>query len=323
MREGFTTGTAATAAAIGALILKKTGKKIKSVKVSLPMGDTIDIPVSFTDEKCVVVKDAGDDPDITNGIEIIAKAEVLKGKKGVEVKAGKGIGIVKKKGLQVEVGKPAINPVPMRMIKSNVEKFLEDNEFAVITIEVPKGEEIAKNTFNERLGIVGGISILGTTGIVKPMSLDALIASIKCEIDVILAEGKKYFFLVPGKIGERHIKSVKGDIPVVQVSNYFKDIFDYLANKGIKRFGIAGHPGKIAKISMGYYNTHSKHSPQANGFVCNLLGLKKNFNTIEEICKVYRLDKVASAVKDRIKKDYGFDVDVILFDMEGNIVGEA
>ena len=323
MREGFTTGTAATAAAIGALIFKKTGKKVKSVKVYLPSGDTIEIAVSFEGKKCVVVKDAGDDPDITDGIEIVAEIEILKAKKGVEVKAGKGIGIVKKKGLQVEVGKPAINPVPMRMIKSNVERLLEDDEFAIVTIEVPKGEEIAKNTFNERLGIVGGISILGTTGIVKPMSLDALIASIKCELDVVLAEGKEYFFLVPGKIGERHIKNIKRDVSVVQVSNYFKDVFDYLKEKGIKRFGIAGHPGKIAKLAMGYYNTHSKYSPQANGFVCNLLGLKEKFNTIEEICKIYNLDRVALSVKERVKNDYGFDVDVILFDMEGNIVGEA
>jgi cobalt-precorrin-5B (C1)-methyltransferase len=325
MKKGFTTGSCAAAAAKGAIFFEKYKKLPDFVVIRLPQQRVLQIPIFIKDGLVGVVKDAGDDPDVTHKIEIFAKINITKGKKGVEVAGGKGVGIVTKKGLQVDVGKPAINPKPMQMIVENALDMLADDEFAHIEIIVPKGEEVAKKTFNERLGIIGGISILGTTGIVEPMSLSALIATIECEIDVLISSGVDYFYLVPGKIGERHLKQYT-NIPSIQVSNYFDSAFKYLLKKGIKRFGIAGHPGKIAKLAMGFYNTHSKSSPQANKFITELLKIDREFNTVEEICRYTKnveFDTVALSVKNRLKKDFGFDVDVLLMDMEGKIVGKA
>ena len=325
MKKGFTTGTAAAAAAKAATIYKKYGHIPNQVTVNLPNFKTLNIPVFLKDNLVGVVKDAGDDPDVTHKIEIFAEVNIKTSKKGVLVTGGYGVGVVTKKGLQVDIGKAAINPIPMQMIKENVLSVLDNNEFATITIIVPKGKDIAKKTFNERLGIVGGISILGTTGIVEPMSLKALIATIECEIDVLLANQTEFFYLVPGKIGERHLSKYT-DKPCVQVSNYFYAAFEYLKSKGVNRFGIAGHPGKIAKLAMGFYNTHSKNSPQANRFIEKMLKLDKNFNTTEEICQYVddnALNIIAKSVKDRLKKDFLFDVDVILMDMKGKIVGKA
>ncbi len=327
MKSGFTTGSAAAAAAKASAIYKRYSIKPKSVSILLPSRKIMKIDVNFRNAMAFVVKDAGDDPDVTHNIEIFADVEIANSKqKRVDVFGGKGVGVVTKKGLQVEVGRPAINPIPLKMIQENVEYVLGDNEYAKVTIIVPKGEDIAKKTFNERLGIVGGISILGTSGIVEPMSLKALIATIRCEIDVLLASGEDFFYLVPGKIGERHLKRYT-DKPSVQVSNYFLEAFNYLKMKGVKSFGLAGHPGKIAKLAQGYYNTHSKYSPQANQFIANLLKLDKRFNTVEEICNTVEsdgFDRVALAVKKRIEADFNFEhLKVLLIRMDGVLIGKA
>ncbi len=325
MRKGFTTGTAAAAAAKAAVLYKKYSKLPEFVTIRLPSSRILQIKPILKNNVVGVVKDAGDDPDVTHKIEIFANVDIKQGKKSVFVKGGEGVGVVTKKGLQVDVGKAAINPHPMKMIVENVLDVLSNDESAEVEIVVPMGKAIAKKTFNERLGIVGGISILGTTGIVEPMSLKALIATIECEIDVLISNGVDYFYLVPGKIGERHIKRYT-NIPCVQVSNYFDSAFKYLLKKGIKRFAIAGHPGKVAKLALGYYNTHSKSSPQANYFIKELLKLDRDFNTVEEICRYTKkgsFDIVALSVKNRIGKDFGFEVDVLLMDMEGSIVGKA
>ncbi|AEA34552.1 cobalt-precorrin-5B (C(1))-methyltransferase CbiD [Hippea maritima] len=325
MRKGFTTGTAAAAATKAAIIYKKTGKLPEYVFVNLPNKKSLKIPVFLEDGLVGVKKDAGDDPDITNNIKIFSKITIEEGKKDIIIDGGEGVGLVVKKGLQVDVGRKAINPVPQKMIKENAIPLIGDNERILVEIIVPDGKRIAKKTFNERLGIIDGISILGTTGIVEPMSVKALIASIECEIDVLVANNEDYFFLVPGRIGERHLKSLT-DAPCVQVSNYFDGAFNYLKQKGIRKFGIAGHPGKIAKLAMGYYNTHSRFSPQAIDFVKTIEGIEQNVNTVEEICQLkgyLGLNKTASLVKERVKNDFGFEVDVILFDMKGKLVGRA
>ncbi|MGA1862071.1 cobalt-precorrin-5B (C(1))-methyltransferase CbiD [Deferribacter thermophilus] len=321
MKTGITTGTAATAAAKGALIYKLTGNIEKEVEVILPDESSIKIPLIFKNNLVGVKKWSGDDPDVTDGIEIFASVKILNENR-IIIKGGEGVGVVTKPGLQIPVGEAAINPVPRKMIEKNIKTVLNNNQGVEVTIIVPEGREIAKKTFNERLGITGGISIIGTTGIVKPMSVDALIESFKCEIDVLLAQRYNLLWLVPGNIGEKCL-SKENITPSVMVSNYFNEAFKYLKDKNIKEIGVAGHPGKIAKLAMGYFNTHSKNSPQANRFVKEVLNIDYDFNTIEEICNKYSFDKIAYLVSKKIKERFHFTkVSVKLFDMKCNKVGE-
>lgn len=321
MKTGITTGTAATAAAKGALIYKLTGKIEKEVEVILPYGCSIKIPLIFKNNLVGVKKWSGDDPDVTDGIEIFASVRMLNENR-IIIKGGEGVGIVTKPGLQIPVGEAAINPVPKKMIEKNLKTLLDNNQGVEVTIIVPEGREIAKNTFNKRLGIIDGISIIGTTGIVKPMSVDALIESFKCEIDVLIAQRYNFLWIVPGNIGEKCL-SQENITPSVMVSNYFKESFEYLKDRNINEIGVAGHPGKIAKLAMGYFNTHSKNSPQANRFVKEVLNINHDFNTIEELCNSYSFDKIAYLVSKKIKEKFDFTkVLVKLFDMKCNKVGE-
>ena len=247
--------------------------------------------------------------------------------------------MVTKPGLQIPVGEPAINPVPRRMIKEAVREVLGDRPVEV-TIEVPDGEKLAKKTFNPRLGIVGGISIIGTIGIVEPMSLEALKATVQCEIDISVEELKSNpklntqnlkLFFSPGKIGEDALKRIFGDIRVVQTSNFIGFALKYASKKGVKEVVFGGHPGKLAKILMGYYDTHSRNSPQATDFVKKFLGISGDFNTVEEIIKVatYRqkikaFDRLAREIAKKISSDFGFrHTEVYLFDMKKRLIGEG
>ena len=325
MRKGYTTGTAATCASVAHAIYKLKQEKVDFVNVVLPNNDLLKVFVEVNDDYAFVIKDSGDDPDVTNGAKICATVELIFDNNEILIEGGKGVGIVTKAGLQISVGKAAINPVPMQMIKDNLRKILDDKTGAKVTIFVPGGEEIAKKTFNERLGIVGGISIIGTTGIVEPMSVDAIIETIKCEIDVLLKNNSEIISLVPGKIGEKHLKSIYPEKQAVIVSNYFGEAFSYLREKGVSEILIAGHPGKTAKLAMGYYNTHSKNSPAATDFVSEKLGFEKKFNTVEEICNLcenLKFNKIAKLISDKVKAGYEFrKISVILFDMKGNLKG--
>ncbi len=326
MKKGFTTGTAATCAAVAHCIYQLEGIKKESINIVLPKSISLEIPVNVNNNYACVIKDAGDDPDVTNGLEICAKVKIINNSNKIIIKGGKGVGIVTKAGLQISIGEPAINPVPRKMIEENLQSILPENTGAEVTIFVPRGKEIAEKTFNERIGIVGGISIIGTTGIVEPMSLDAIIATIKCEIDVLVQEKTENIAVVPGKIGEKHLRNIYPNTKSVIVSNYFEEAFDYLLEKEIDKITLAGHPGKLAKLTMGYYNTHSKKSPMANKFVAKKLNLKQKFNTVEEICNICKnmeLNIIANLISQKIKSDYPFQsVSVILFDMKGNLVGK-
>jgi cobalt-precorrin-5B (C1)-methyltransferase len=326
MRKGFTTGTAATCAAVAHAIYKLSGEKQDFVNVILPDNNILKISVNICNNYAFVIKDSGDDPDVTNGLKICASVKLLENTNKIIIKGGKGIGVVTKPGLQIEIGKSAINPVPLKMIESNLKNISNDKFGMEVTIFVPEGEKIAEKTFNERIGIKGGISIIGTTGIVEPMSIDAIIATIKCEIDILFESKIKEFALVPGKIGEKHLKNIFPDMKSVIVSNYFKETFDYLLLKNIKRMTIAGHPGKLAKLAMGYYNTHSKKSPMATNFVAEKLDLNGNFNTVEEICSIVNenaFDKIAKLISKKVIHDFDFKkVSVLLFNMKGDLKGK-
>lgn len=321
MKKGFTTGTASAAAAKAHATYLLSGKAPSDVAVLLPSGEELTVKVhSCSAEMASVIKDAGDDPDITHGALICAK--VTPDKSGdIRITGGKGIGIVTKSGLQIEVGKPAINPAPQKMIRANL--INAGVTSCTVEISVPDGEALAEQTFNSRIGIIGGISIIGTTGIVEPMSIEALTATIACEIDVQTENGAEEIFLVPGKIGEKHLQKMQPDAQAVIMSNYAGFAIEHAVKKGVKKITLAGHPGKLAKIAMGYYDTHSKNSPMAQNYLKQLLGLDGEFNTAEEVCQAANLSPAAEAVSRKVKSDYPLEsVSVILFSMCGDLVGE-
>ena len=202
---GITTGSAATAAALAALFSLEG--EVKEVEITTPLGEVIlDVKHSEKLNSCSgrasVVKYPYDDPDVTINLEVVAEL-ILKNEPGITVKGGEGVGTVTKPGLQVPVGCPAINPTPMEMIVSNLESHLPEGKGAEVTIIVPQGKELAKRTLNPRLGVVGGISILGTTGFARSMNLKSYKESYRCQIDVAVAGGYEYLVFVPGNIGEK------------------------------------------------------------------------------------------------------------------------
>lgn len=271
LRCGYTTGTCATAAAKAATIMLFNDIVLESVKVVVPKGIEIEIPINSIEkgkDYCLVsvIKDGGDDPDITNGIEIYARVEIKEN--GFELVGGEGIGVVTKDGLFIKKGLHAINPTPRRTIEEAVvnnlplermkkHKYLKNSGIKV-TISTPQGEAIAKKTFNPRLGIVGGISILGTTGIVKPMSEEALKESIRVEIN----QKSKYsnrLVLSFGNIGEKCARD-QGftEDEIVIISNFVGFALECCAEANVKDVILVGHIGKISKIAYGCFNTHSR-----------------------------------------------------------------
>ena len=268
LEQGYTTGTCAQAAAKAAALYLFTGKKQDFIEVEIPAGKLLKIKIKSLEKyndyaECSVIKESGDDPDVTNGIEI--KAAVYKGYDKLIIDGGKGVGRVTKPGLKIPVGQAAINPVPRKMIAYEMEKicldFGYDKSFKVI-ISAEEGTEAAKKTFNEKLGIIGGISILGTTGIVEPMSEKALIDTIYLEIDSQIEQGRKNILLTPGNYG-RNAALEKFGIDIekgIKISNYIGDTLDYLLYKQPERVLIIGHAGKLSKVAGGIMNTHSSYA---------------------------------------------------------------
>jgi cobalt-precorrin-5B (C1)-methyltransferase len=321
LKKGFTTGSAAAASAKAALIYKLTGEKLNKIMLKLPF-NTLDIDVHFDNTTPFVIKNSGDDPDITNNAKIYTKLEITDGFGEIFITGGLGVGIVTKKGLQVPVGSYAINPKPQKIIRNNIIDILPKNKSLLISIGIVDGEILAKKTFNERLGIIGGLSVLGTTGIITPMSLDAIKSTIEAQINVLIAEGTNFLYLVPGKIGENFIQDNFKNAKTIVVSNYFDYAIAYLTKLGISNFALGGHPGKLAKIAMGYYNTHSKSSPQANRYIADKLKLPSSFNTVEEIINSgINFNIIARDISERILKDYGLSVPIYLCNMKGKLIG--
>ena len=267
LRFGYTTGTCAAAAAKAATVLLLTGTAPETVTIDTPKGITLNLAVleptvSNGTATCAIQKDSGDDPDVTNGVLVYA-AVSTSDRPGISIDGGVGVGRVTKPGLKQAIGEAAINPVPREMIRRAVEEAVEECNCVKglsVVISIPAGVALAEKTFNPRLGIEGGISILGTSGIVEPMSEDALIDSIALEIRQREALGDTRLILTPGNYGADFLKERYGipDERIVKCSNYLGDALEAAIDAGFSEALLVGHIGKFVKLSGGIFNTHSR-----------------------------------------------------------------
>lgn len=285
LRLGYTTGSCAAAAAKAAAYMLLTGGRMDRVALVTPRGIRLELPVLEISAgpdavSCAVEKDSGDDPDVTRGALIFARVSRTE-RPGLVIDGGFGVGRVTRPGLDQPVGAAAINSVPRRMIRENVEeiqRLADDRGGLSVVISVPEGEALAKRTFNPRLGIVGGISILGTTGIVEPMSEQALVETIQVELRQRRAAGAEDVLLTPGNYGSDFIRDGLGLDPAaaVQCSNFLGDALDLCRELGFRGALLVGHIGKLVKVGGGMLNTHSKYGDcrmeilAAHGAACGL-----------------------------------------------------
>lgn len=285
LHSGLTTGTCATAAAVAATIRLLKDEMPGEVPVLLPDGETISVAVGYGDGFAFCIKEAGDDPDVTNGIELRAaplsspqKGENLTpvplGLENIEVYAGEGIGRFTLPGFDFPPGEPAINKGPREMIRRNLEQFSTSNFQFSIILSVPHGEEIARRTFNPRLGIEGGISIIGVSGIVKPFSEEAFIDSIRKCMEVAKASGTERVVINSGFKSEQYLKTLYPDLPAqafVQYGNYIGETLRIASELSIPNVTLGVMLGKAVKLAQGHLDTHSKKVTMDKDFVRGLL----------------------------------------------------
>lgn len=368
-RRGYTTGSCATAASKAAVYMLLSQKKTENINIDTPKGiplsiDIHDISISENKVSCSVIKDGGDDIDATNGMKIYADAEFVEKESigkivekdasketfsfegdGFAVFSGEGIGIITRKGLSHEPGYPAINPVPQKMISKEVSSIISGNErFIKITLSAPEGKKIAEKTFNPRLGIEGGISIIGTTGIVEPMSDEGWKKSLSLELNMKRELGMDSIIMVPGNHGEAFIRENTGKelSCVVRTSNFIGYMLMEAKRMEFKNILLAGHIGKFVKLSAGIFNTHSRNADaRAEILVSNLalegadIEIMKKVDsclTAEEsvaIIKEYGYDRVFDNIAEKCRKramqytDGEINIGVFVFDMEKNILGKS
>jgi len=271
VRKGFTTGSCATAAAKAAVYMLFTQSIKETISIITPAGiiyktQVEDIKMKKESVSCAVRKDSGDDPDITNNILVYAAVKLVEdNKQSVYIVGGEGVGVVTRPGLDRGVGEAAINTVPREMIDTEVKQVLslfDCVDSVEVTIYVPEGAKIAQKTFNPRLGIEGGISIIGTTGIVEPMSTKAILDTIRVELNQHRLQGKKNVVISPGNYGVEFMKEHYGyDLDkAIKCSNYIGETIDMVKEMGFENMLLTGHIGKLIKLSGGIMNTHSKEA---------------------------------------------------------------
>ena len=275
LHSGLTTGTCATAAAIAATMRLMRNEMPSEVSVVLPNGETIHVPVGYGDGYAYCIKESGDDPDVTNGIEVRASVEKAD---AFEIRGGEGVGRITLPGFDYPPGSPAINKAPREMIRQNLARFdtlrQAQGPSLAITISVPQGAEIAKRTFNPRLGIEGGISIIGVSGIVKPFSEEAFIDSIRKCMTIAKASGSDRVVINSGGKSERFVKALYPDLPAqafVEYGNYIGETLKIAHELGIRKVTLGVMLGKAVKLAAGHLDTHSRRATMDKVFVKQLL----------------------------------------------------
>ena len=356
LRTGYTTGSCAAAAAKAATHMLVSGEVVGEVSLVTPADirlylEVEDIVKENNYVSCAIRKDSGDDPDVTNGILVYARVtfaqdDVVKSK--VILEAGEGIGRVTQKGLEQSIGDPAINQVPRRMIREAVEEELQKagiDRGVRVMIWVPDGAEIARKTFNPKLGIEGGISILGTTGIVEPMSEKALTDTIFVEMKVRRENGMDYCYVVPGNYGSDFLHDTLGyqEDAAVKCSNYVGEVIDDAVRLQMKGILLVGHVGKFIKLAAGIMNTHSRqadgrmeilaaHAAMAGGsreLISQLMECITTTAALELLEKEGILKEVMSTVMIKIEEHLkhragdGLEIGAVMFSKEMGILGKT
>ena len=343
---GVTTGTVATACSLAALDAILESSDIACVKVETPK-KTLDIIIdeckllSPNKAQATAHKNPYNDPDVTVNLDIIATVELFDRtceKSDIIITGGVGVGKITKPGLQIPVGEYAINPGPRKMIVKNLRDKIPDGKTAKVTISIPEGVEIARKTMNPKLGIVGGISVLGTTGIARSMSSDAYKNSIVTQIDVAIASGIEDLIFVPGNIGEKlAIKDLGiAKEQIIQTGNFVGFMFEEAEKRGVKKFTYFGHMGKLIKVAGGIFDT--KHAVAdgrreimvTHAALCGAdrKSLERLFDskTTDDMMDILNdinlsvevSNSIASAINERCMQRFDLDLNVILVDMEGN-----
>lgn len=325
LRCGYTTGSCATAAAKAAATMLLAGERVATVRIDTPKGvvlelEPLEVELAEQYVSCAIRKDSGDDPDDTNGVLVFAKVEKVV-EPGVHIEGGVGVGRVTKPGLACAVGGPAINPTPRRMITAEVGSVMEQagySEGLLVTISIPEGVEIAKKTFNPRLGIIGGLSVLGTSGIVEPMSEKALIETMYVEMRAQKARGNKHLLVFFGNYGEDFTRDVMQlDLEgAVTCSNFVGELLDYAVFLGFETLLLIGHSGKLVKLAQGVMNTHSKYADCRT----ELFALEAMFHgasievgqeiyhclTTDEVTKILKREQIFEPVMDKVTERIDF-----------------
>ncbi len=339
-RNGMTTGSCAAAAASAAAQILAGRPPPQQVEIDLPEGGVACLPVQSCEgtrlcARAAVVKDAGDDPDITNGVTVEVTLRIMP-EGDLAFVAGPGVGRVTKPGLALGPGEPAINPVPRRMIAHAIRKATRLP--VEVTVGIPGGEALAARTFNARLGIRGGLSILGTTGIVRPFSLKSIRETIRCSLNVAFASGVTAIVLVPGNMGRRAAHRIfhLAEEQVVEVGNEWGFSVDALKAQPFTAILALGHPGKLAKLAAGDWDTHSSRSQPAVAAVRSLMpddlvAIAPDAATVEALFGALPDgraqgigDRVAEAIRQSVGRRHAdVTVAVVLTDLKGKITGRA
>ncbi|HIX63073.1 MAG TPA: cobalt-precorrin-5B (C(1))-methyltransferase CbiD [Candidatus Mediterraneibacter colneyensis] len=330
LRYGWTTGSCAAAAAKAAAQMLFTGEEIRQVRLMTPKGISLWLDVESITRipdrvRCAVRKYSGDDPDVTDGLLIFAEVEKKEGadlqEPRILLDGGAGVGRVTKPGLEQQIGEAAINKVPRRMITEEVEAVCREHGYSgeiTVTISIPEGEETAKKTFNPRLGIMGGLSILGTSGIVEPMSEKALTDTIYLEMKIRRETGHPWCYVVPGNYGMDFLTEDLGVDPdlAVKCSNYVGEAIDDAKLLGMKGILLIGHVGKFVKLAAGVMNTHSRqadcrmevlasHAAMAGAGTETVKRIMSCLNTTEAV-QILKDEKLLDEVMDTVMERIGF-----------------
>jgi cobalt-precorrin-5B (C1)-methyltransferase len=352
LRRGWTTGTCATAAAKAAYTALLTGEFPDPVEVTLPRGERVAFALAITRKDAAsstagVVKDAGDDPDVTHGALVLATVRAAAPRSGVVFRAGAGVGIVTRAGLPVAPGEPAINPVPRRMIRDAIAEVAvaaRGSGDVELEVGVADGERLAAKTLNSRLGIVGGLSILGTTGIVVPYSCAAWIHSIQRGIDVAHAAGLAHIAGATGRQSETAVQKFHRlpEIALIDMGDFVGGMLKYLRRHPIARVTIAGGVGKMTKLAQGLLDLHANRGGvdfaalagfarvggSSDAVMQHIVASNSAAEAFAHAAAAHVMlgDAVACAAQDTARgvvADGGIDVEVLLFDRDGRLVGHA